>query len=303
MEAQNVCTGLCLESAIPSIKIVKNSIFARLSPPPSSCVFLRSQKWVFYRASYSISNRVWPRKRIECRSMAEQVEVVGFDGEEIRAEVRRKKLAIFVSGGGSNFRSIHEATIQGSIHGDVVVLVASKSGCGGAEYAKNTGIQVILFPKTKDEPDGLSPSGLVDTLRRLKVDFILLAGYLKLIPVELIRAYPRSIVNIHPSLLPSFGGKGYYGRKVHKAVIASGARYSGPTIHFVDEHYDTGRILAQRVVPVLANDSVDDLAARVLQEEHRLYVVVAAALCEERIIWREDGVPLIRGRENPDELF
>lgn len=154
-------------------------------------------------------------------------------------------------------------------------------------------------------------------IREVDVDFILLAGYLKLIPMELIRAYPRSIVNIHPSLLPAFGGKGYYGMKVHKAVIASGARYfaafavtlfplfvflnyvlwlssssylftilntekvshlffflfslclvrySGPTIHFVDEHYDTGRILAQRVVPVLWNDTAEDLAARVLLE-------------------------------------
>uniref|UniRef100_A0A2P2JFS0 phosphoribosylglycinamide formyltransferase 1 n=1 Tax=Rhizophora mucronata TaxID=61149 RepID=A0A2P2JFS0_RHIMU len=88
---------------------------------------------------------------------------------------------------------------------------------------------------------------------------------------------------------------------VHKAVIASGARYSGPTIHFVDEHYDEGRILAQRVVPVLANDTAEDLAARVLQEEHKLYVEVTIALCEERIIWRDDGVPLIWSRENPSE--
>lgn len=156
--------------------------------------------------------------------------------------------------------------------------------------------------------------------RKYKVDFILLAGYLKLISSELVQAYPRSILNIHPSLLPAFGGKGYYGMKVHKAVIASGARYdlpsstcswlsflillsiflissngilstylvqvlfidyllsfplvlcgcsfrySGPTIHYVDEEYDRGRILAQRVVPVLANDTAEDLASRVLHE-------------------------------------
>ncbi|KAL0407218.1 UNVERIFIED_CONTAM: Phosphoribosylglycinamide formyltransferase, chloroplastic [Sesamum latifolium] len=141
------------------------------------------------------------------------------------------------------------------------------------------------------------------TCRSYKVDFILLAGYLKLIPVELVQAYPKSILNIHPSLLPAFGGKGYYGMKVHKAVIASGARYSGPTIHYVDEQYDTGRILAQRVVPVLANDTAEELAARVLHEEHKLYVEVAAALCEERITWREDGVPLIRSKENPNDTF
>lgn len=141
----------------------------------------------------------------------------------------------------------------------------------------------------------------MNVLRELKADFILLAGYLKLIPVELVQAYPRSIMNIHPSLLPAFGGKGYYGLKVHKAVIASGARYSGPTVHFVDEHYDTGRTLAQRVVPVLANDTPEQLAARVLNEEHKVYVEAVAALCEDRTVWREDGVPLIRSQTNPDE--
>ncbi|KAJ6824168.1 phosphoribosylglycinamide formyltransferase, chloroplastic-like isoform X1 [Iris pallida] len=213
--------------------------------------------------------------------------------------IRRKKLAVFVSGGGSNFRSVHEASIGGLVHGDVAVLVTDKPGCGGADYARANGIPVILFPKTKSSAEGLSPVDLITTLRNFKVDFILLAGYLKLIPAELVQAYPKSILNIHPSLLPAFGGKGFYGLKVHRAVIASGARYSGPTVHFVDENFDTGRILAQRVVPVLANDNAEELAARVLHEEHQVYVEVASALCEDRIIWREDGVPLIRSREDP----
>ncbi|KAL1357092.1 hypothetical protein HN51_009088 [Arachis hypogaea] len=240
------------------------------------------------------------KKRVFCvRSTVEEEEAkvvkVG-----ATAPVRRKKLAVFVSGGGSNFKSIHEASLKGSLHGDVLVLVTNKPDCGGAEYARNNGIPVVVFPKVKDGSDGLSPSELVDTLRSFQVDFILLAGFLKLIPVELIRAYEKSILNIHPSLLPAFGGKGYYGMKVHKAVIASGARYSGPTIHFVDEHYDTGRILAQCAIPVLANDTADELAFRVLKEEHRLYVEVVEALCEERIVWREDGVPLIRSKDNPN---
>ncbi|KAL0918202.1 hypothetical protein M5K25_010196 [Dendrobium thyrsiflorum] len=213
----------------------------------------------------------------------------------------RKNLAVFVSGGGSNFRSIHNASINGLIHGDVVVLVTDKPGCGGAEYARDHNIPVIQFPKSKYSLEGLSPTDLVISLRKWKIQYILLAGFLKLIPTELVQAFPRSILNIHPSLLPAFGGKGYYGLKVHKAVIASGARYSGPTVHFVDEHYDTGRILAQKVVPVLANDTAEQLAARVLCEEHQVYVEVLSALCEDRIVWREDGVPLIRSRENPDE--
>ncbi|XP_051177094.1 phosphoribosylglycinamide formyltransferase, chloroplastic isoform X1 [Lolium perenne] len=214
-----------------------------------------------------------------------------------------KRLAVFVSGGGSNFRSVHEAALGGKVNGHVAVLVTDKPGCGGADYARCNGVPVVVFPKSKSAPEGVSTDQLLNVLRDLKVDFVLLAGYLKLIPGELVQAYPRSMLNIHPSLLPAFGGKGYYGSKVHKAVIASGARYSGPTVHFVDMQFDTGRTLAQRVVPVLANDTPEQLAARVLHEEHQVYVEAVAALCDDRIVWREDGVPLIRSQANPNEYM
>ncbi|XP_050138808.1 phosphoribosylglycinamide formyltransferase, chloroplastic-like [Malus sylvestris] len=298
MEAQRLLSGFCSTSPIPN---AKTQFFVKYSSPSSSTTsFSQSHKWVSFKA------RPLSTKLIKCTNTThtETAEVVvssdSYSQDSIGG-ILRKKLAVFVSGGGSNFRSIHEACLNGSILGDVVVLVASKQGCGGADYARDKSLPVIVFPKTKLEPDGISPADLVATLRGLEVDFVLLAGYLKLIPVELIQAYPISILNIHPSLLPAFGGKGNYGMKVHKAVIASGARYSGPTIHFVDEHYDTGRILAQRVVPVLAKDTAEELAARVLREEHALYVEVTKALCEERIIWREDGVPIIRSKENPAE--
>lgn len=116
---------------------------------------------------------------------------------------------------------------------------------------------------------------------------------MKLVPASLVRAFQRAILNIHPALLPSFGGKGYYGIRVHGAVIASGARFSGPTVHFVDEEYDRGPILAQAVVPVLPTDSPEVLAARVLKKEHELYPQCVAALCEGRVTWRRDGVPII----------
>ena len=134
----------------------------------------------------------------------------------------------------------------------------------------------------------------VELLREeLGVDFVVLAGYLKLIPSELCRAYPRGILNIHPALLPAFGGKGFYGKRVHQAVVESGARFSGATVHFVDEEYDRGPILAQRTVEVRPGDSAEDLAARVLREEHQLYSEALAALCSERVEWREDGIPFI----------
>ncbi|KAL4628209.1 hypothetical protein ACB092_05G220200 [Castanea dentata] len=296
MKAQSLVSGFCSNPTTPSIPNTKKTFF-QAPTPPSSAYFSQSRKWVSFKIQHSAPKRVWYNKQ----NGVEEVKDGTSHGNDLENRVRRKKLAVFVSGGGSNFRSIHEASLGGSVHGDIVVLVTNKRGCGGSVYARDNGIPVVLFPKTKDEPDGLAPNDLVAELRKFEVDFVLLAGYLKLIPVELIRAYPRSILNIHPSLLPAFGGKGYYGMKVHKAVIASGARYSGPTIHFVDEHYDTGRILAQSVVPVLAKDTAEELAARVLQEEHRLYVEVTKAVCEERIIWREDGVPLIQNKENPSE--
>ncbi|KAL6650603.1 hypothetical protein ACP70R_009528 [Stipagrostis hirtigluma subsp. patula] len=234
-----------------------------------------------------------PEARLRARAAVEDADA--------GAGRRRKRLAVFVSGGGSNFRAIHAATLSGAVRGDVVALVTDKPGCGGAEHARSNGIPVIVFPKSKSAPEGMSVAELLDTLREHEVDFVLLAGYVKLIPAELVLEFPRSILNIHPSLLPAFGGKGYYGSKVHKAVIASGARYSGPTVHFVDEHYDTGKTLAQRVVPVLADDTPELLAARVLHEEHQVYVEAVAALCEDRIVWREDGVPLIKSRTNPNE--
>lgn len=282
-----------------TIQNTKNANF--LAKP--TC-FPQSPNWVSFKShNLSIFQQIGSslKKGLSLRSSCVVKAKVGSDdGEELGQGFGRKKLAVFVSGGGSNFRCIYEAILDGRINGDIVVLVASKPDCGGANYARDKGIPVIVFPKIKDGSEGLSPHDLVIALRKYKVDHILLAGYLKLIPAELIRAYPRSILNIHPSLLPAFGGKGYYGMKVHRAVITSGARYSGPTIHFVDEHYDTGRILAQRVVPVLPTDTADELAARVLQEEHQVYVEVAEALCEERIIWREDGVPLIQSKEDPN---
>ncbi|XP_065862501.1 phosphoribosylglycinamide formyltransferase, chloroplastic-like [Euphorbia lathyris] len=275
--------------------------FLTLHPSKSSSL-LCSPNYAFQSFPPRVLNASF--NRFQCVNTAEVLGSAVFHQEDCnKPEVKRKKLAVFVSGGGSNFKSIHHACLQGSIHGDIVSVVTNKHGCGGAEYARSNKIPVLLFPRTKDDCGGLSSIDLVTALRDLEVDFVLLAGYLKLIPSELIRTFPKCILNIHPALLPAFGGKGYYGMNVHKAVIASGARYSGPTIHFVDEHFDTGRILAQRVVPVLVNDTPEELAARVLREEHGLYVEVITALCEERIIWREDGVPLIQSRENPNEYI
>lgn len=205
------------------------------------------------------------------------------------------RIAVFVSGGGSNFKAIHAALLEKRFAADIVAVVSDVPGCGGWQYAESQGIPTLIYPTPrKGGHTGLEPAELVTALRdELKVDYVILAGYLKLIPEELVRVYRRAMLNIHPGLLPAFGGHGMYGQRVHKAVIASGARFSGPTVHFVDAEYDTGPILAQRVVPVLPTDSPAQLAARVLKEEHKVYPDAVAALCEGRITWREDGIPIL----------
>lgn len=198
------------------------------------------------------------------------------------------KIAVFVSGGGSNLRALYDATKDGRIRGDITVVVSDKPGCGGWEFAISKGITTIQYPGSE-----LTGGQLAEELVRSGVTFVALAGYLKLVPKQLCQAYPRAMINIHPALLPAFGGKGYYGMNVHRAVVASGVRFSGPTVHFVDEEYDKGKVVAQRCVPVLASDNPEDVAARVLEQEHELYPEVLGALSKGNIRWREDGVPII----------
>ncbi|GBF89467.1 phosphoribosylglycinamide, chloroplastic [Raphidocelis subcapitata] len=185
--------------------------------------------------------------------------------------------------------------MDGRINGDVVAVVSDVPTCGGVDYAKGHGITTMTYPAPKKGGfPGLTTAELVEALtQRLEVDYVLLAGFLKLVPSDLVRCYKRRMLNIHPGLLPSFGGKGYYGERVHQAVIAAGARFSGPTVHFVDVEYDTGPILAQRVVEVYPTDTPKRLAARVLQQEHLVYPEAVAALVDGRITWRGDGVPIM----------
>lgn len=208
-----------------------------------------------------------------------------------------RALAVFVSGGGSNMRAISDACERGEVKGRIAVVVTNAPDCGGARWARDRGIDVLIYPKKKATNEGLSADELVRALKDERVvDYVLLAGYLRLIPPELCRAYERRMVNIHPALLPAFGGKGMHGENVHKAVLASGVRFTGPTVHFVDEEFDKGKIVAQACVPVLDDDTHFAIAERVLEQEHRLFPSVVAALCDDRVRFREDGVPCIIDR-------
>ena len=197
----------------------------------------------------------------------------------------RTRIAAFVSGGGSNFVAVHEfQRARGdAAAGEVVLVVSNKSGCAALARAIERGITCAVLAKPDDGET------LLALLREHSIDMLLLAGYLALVPAAVTRAYCGRIVNVHPSLLPAFGGPGMYGRHVHAAVLASGARISGATVHFVDEVYDRGAIIAQWPVPVFEEDSPADLAARVLLVEHALLPRVVELLCAESLALDDDG--------------
>ncbi|GAX73358.1 hypothetical protein CEUSTIGMA_g811.t1 [Chlamydomonas eustigma] len=214
---------------------------------------------------------------------------------EITTPQKLPSLAVFVSGSGSNFKAIHAAILEGKIKAEIAAVVSDVPSCGGVQYAQACGIPTLTYPiPKKGGSEGLNVEQIVEALKvKHSVDYVILAGYLKLIPSSLVAAYPRAMLNIHPGLLPSFGGKGMYGERVHKAVVASGVRFTGPSVHFVDEEFDTGAILAQRVVPVYPTDTAKDVAARVLKQEHVVYPEAVAALVDGRITWRDDGIPIM----------
>ena len=197
------------------------------------------------------------------------------------------RIAVFASGGGSNLQALldyHRA--RGAARsGDVVLVVSNRPDAGALDRARKAGIPTAVL-RSERVPDGCDA---LDILHRNTVDFIALAGYLKLLPGDLLAEFPSRITNIHPALLPAFGGPGMYGERVHRAVLQSGATVSGATVHYVDEEYDRGAILAQWPVPVLADDSVKSLAERVLKVEHVLYPRVIDAVASGR--WRFDHRP------------
>jgi len=209
-----------------------------------------------------------------------------------------KNIAVFASGGGSNFRAIHNHILSGKIPGEIVLAVSNNPNCGAINYADENSIHIFIVNKTRYPiPDTLEFT-LLQALSNSDVDLICLAGYMKMIPQNIVQQYKNKILNIHPALLPNFGGKGYYGMKVHEAVLKSGAEYSGATVHFVDEKYDHGPIIAQRKVKILDTDTVEALAERVLKVEHELYPEVVKASCENRIIMGNNKPRILEYNEN-----
>lgn len=181
-------------------------------------------------------------------------------------------IAVFVSGRGSNFQAILHAIKEGKIpNSEIVLVVSSNSTAGACEIARQNDIPAITLRSKEFPSENEFAEALTGALEERGVNFVALAGYLKMLPAKLVQRFRNRIVNIHPALLPAFGGKGMYGYFVHEAVIASGAKKSGATVHIVDEEYDRGPIVLQQTVDVAESDTPETLAEKVLKIEHQIY--------------------------------
>jgi phosphoribosylglycinamide formyltransferase-1 len=180
-------------------------------------------------------------------------------------------IAVFASGRGSNLMAILKAIEEGKLKARVVVVVSNNSSAGALEIARSKGIDALHISRRQFSSDREYADKILSELRKRNVELIVLAGYMKKIPAEVVSEYRNRILNIHPALLPSFGGQGMYGINVHKAVIESGVKITGVTVHIVDEEYDHGPIVLQRAVEVKDDDTPETLAERVLKVEHEVY--------------------------------
>ena len=193
------------------------------------------------------------------------------------------RIAYFASGGGSNVQAILDAIAARQLDAASAVLVSDRADCGALERAARADIPTCVLPPADFDDEADFGAALLDVLRRHEADTLVLAGYLKKIPASVVRAFGGRILNVHPSLLPSFGGAGFYGRRVHQAVLDAGCRVSGATVHLVDAEYDTGPIVLQACVPVEPDDTAASLAARVLAVEHRLLPRALSLLAQGRL--------------------
>lgn len=185
------------------------------------------------------------------------------------------RVAVFASGRGSNLEALFDA-LEGRRDAGIVLVASDRDDAPALDRARRRGVEAAVV-------EAGDAAGMLAALDRAEVDWIVLAGYLKRVPGDVVRRYPSRILNIHPALLPAHGGRGMYGERVHAAVLKAGEKVSGASVHLVDEEYDRGPVVAREEVPVEPGDSPATLAARVLEVEHRLLPAVVIAAAEGRI--------------------
>ncbi|MBR5868037.1 MAG: phosphoribosylglycinamide formyltransferase [Clostridia bacterium] len=196
-----------------------------------------------------------------------------------------KRIAVLVSGGGTNLQALIDAQARGELGGgEIVAVISSKAGAFALERAAKAGIPGYVIPRKEYESNRAMTVAVVEKLRELQIDLVVLAGCMVIFTEELVNTYPNAIMNVHPALIPSFCGVGYYGLHVHEAALAYGVKLSGATVHFVSEECDGGPIIAQKAVPVLEGDTPETLQRRIMEEaEWKLLPEAVALFCQDRI--------------------
>ena len=195
------------------------------------------------------------------------------------------KIAVLVSGGGTNLQALLDAQAQGNLGGgEIVAVISSKVGAYALQRAANAGVAGFVLPRKEYADNRAYTVAMVEKLRKLQIDLVVLAGCMVIFTEELVKAYPNAIINVHPALIPAFCGEGYYGLRVHEAALRYGVKLSGATVHFVSEECDGGPIIAQKSVAVLAEDTPEPLQRRIMEEaEWKLLPEAVAAFCQGRI--------------------
>lgn len=197
-------------------------------------------------------------------------------------------IAVFISGGGTNLQAIIDAVKENKINGKIKLVFSNRKNAYGLVRAQNESIDTFYLNRKNFFSNEEYDEAILEELNKKNIDLIVLAGYLNILSSKLISKYSNRIINIHPSLIPSFCGDGYYGENVHKAVIKSGVKFTGATTHFVDENVDTGAIILQDVVPVFINDDFETVAKRVLEIEHKILVKTVKAFCDNKIVFKDN---------------
>lgn len=198
--------------------------------------------------------------------------------------MQKAKIGVLVSGGGTNLQSLIDAALQGQINGEIVLVISDKKDAYALERAKKHGIEALFLDKKAYSDRSAFASSIIDAFDKRNIDLIVMAGFMTVLHADMVNHYQGRIINIHPSLIPSFCGDGFYGDRVHKAVIEYGVKISGATVHFVDEVTDNGPIILQDVVSVEDTDTPETLAAKVLKIEHRLLPEAVGLFCEGRLM-------------------
>jgi len=196
-----------------------------------------------------------------------------------------KKIAVLVSGGGTNLQALIDAQARGELGGgEITAVISSKAGAFALERAAKAGIPGYVLPRKEFESNQAMTVALVDMLKGMDIDLVVLAGCMIIFTQELVDAYPNAIMNVHPALIPSFCGKGYYGLHVHEEALKYGVKLSGATVHFVSEECDGGPIIAQRAVAIEENDTPETLQKRIMEQaEWKLLPEAVRLFCEDRL--------------------